>query len=56
MDLYTVEEFQENWDELITRIENGEHIAITNGKHRAIMVPADDPIISIHTELNNDAS
>ena len=30
---YTVEEFQERWDEMIDRVENGEHIGITNGKN-----------------------
>ena len=42
METYTVEEFQERWDEMITRVENGEHIAITNGKNTAVMIPADD--------------
>ena len=42
MEIYTVEEFQERWDEMITRVENGEHIGITNGTHTAGMIPADD--------------
>ena len=42
MEIYTVEEFQERWDEMITRVENGEHIGITNGTHTAVMIPADD--------------
>tara|TARA_R100001463_G_scaffold122931_1_gene179511 strand:+ start:52 stop:228 length:177 start_codon:yes stop_codon:yes gene_type:complete len=42
MEIYTVEEFQERWDEMITRVENGEHIGITNGKNTAVMMPADD--------------
>ena len=42
METYTVEEFQERWDEMITRVENGEHIAITNGKNTAVMIPAED--------------
>ena len=42
METYTVEEFQERWDEMIARVENGEHIAITNGKNTAVMIPADD--------------
>ncbi len=29
----TVEEFQENWDEMIVRVENGESIEITNGEY-----------------------
>ena len=42
METYTVEEFQERWDEMIARVENGEHIGITNGKKTAVMMPADD--------------
>jgi PHD/YefM family antitoxin component YafN of YafNO toxin-antitoxin module len=57
MEVFTVEEFQEQWDELIGRVEGGEHIGIVdeNGK-AAIMMPADDDLIRIHTELNNEAS
>ena len=56
MQIYTVEEFQERWDEMITRVENGEHIGITNGKNTCVMIPADDELIRIYTELNNEAS
>jgi antitoxin (DNA-binding transcriptional repressor) of toxin-antitoxin stability system len=57
MEVFTVEEFQERFDELIGRVENGEHIGIIdeNGK-AAVMIPADDDLIRIHTELNNEAS
>ena len=56
MEVFTVEEFQERFDELIGRVENGEHIGIIdeNGK-AAVMIPADDDLIRIHTELNNEA-
>jgi antitoxin (DNA-binding transcriptional repressor) of toxin-antitoxin stability system len=30
MEIYTVEEFQERYDEMIDRVEKGEHIGITN--------------------------
>lgn len=56
MEIYTVEEFQERWDEMITRVENGEHIGITNGKYNAVMIPADDDFIRMYTEMNNEAS
>jgi len=57
MEVYTVEEFQERWDEMITRVENGEHIGIVNADGTAaVIVPADDELIKIHTELNNEAS
>jgi len=57
MEVFTVEEFQERFDELVERVENGEHIGIIdeNGK-AAVMIPADDDLIRIHTELNNEAS
>jgi len=55
MEVFTVEEFQERFDELMERVENGEHIGITNGKTTAVMVPADAELIRIHTELNNEA-
>ena len=56
MEVFTVEEFQERWDELMTRVENGEHIGIINDEGQAaVMMPADDELIRIHTELNNEA-
>ena len=57
MEVFTVEEFQERFDELMERVENGEHLGIIdeNGK-AAVMMPADDDLIRIHTELNNEAS
>jgi antitoxin (DNA-binding transcriptional repressor) of toxin-antitoxin stability system len=56
MEVFTLEQFQEKFDELIERVENGEHIGIVgeDGK-AAVMVPADDEIVRIHTELNNEA-
>jgi antitoxin (DNA-binding transcriptional repressor) of toxin-antitoxin stability system len=57
MEVFTVEEFQERFDELIERVENGERLGIIDENGRAaIMVPADDDLIRIHTELNNEAS
>ncbi len=56
IEFYSVEEFQEKWEEMISRVENGEHIGIENENgNRAVMIPADDELIRIHTELNNDA-
>jgi len=56
MKIYTVEEFQSRWDEMIKRVEDGEHIGITNGTNTAIMVPADDELIRMYIEQNNEAS
>ena len=56
MEVFTVEEFQEKFDELIERVESGEHIGVIdeNGK-AAVMIPVDDDLIRIHTEMNNEA-
>jgi len=57
MEVFTVEEFQERFDELMERVENGEHLGIINENGQAaVMIPADDDLIRIHTDLNNEAS
>jgi len=56
MEVFTVEEFQERFDELMERVENGETLGIVNEDGQvAVMTPADDDLIRIHTELNNEA-
>ena len=56
MEVFTVEEFQERFDELMSRVENGEHIGIVNEDGQAaVMMPVDDELIRIHTEENNEA-
>ena len=56
MEIYTVKEWEENFDALLERVENGEHIGIIgeDGK-AAVMMPVDDELIRIHTEQNNEA-
>ena len=57
MNFYTVEEWEENWDELFSRVESGETLGIINEDgHKAVMVPADNELIKLYTELNNEAS
>jgi len=58
MDFYSVEYWQENWDALLERVENGETLGIENIEtgERAVMVPADDELIRLYTEQNNEAS
>jgi hypothetical protein len=58
MDFYSVEYWQENWDDLLERVENGETIGIENMEtgERAVMIPADDELIRMYTEQNNEAS
>ena len=56
MEVFTVEEFQERFDELMERVENGEHLGIIDEQGKAfVMMPADDELIRIHTE-HNEAS
>ena len=56
MEVFTVAEWEERFDELLERVENGEHIGIIgeDGK-AAVMIPADDELYRIYTE-HNEAS
>ena len=56
MHYYTVAHWEENFDDLLGRVENGETIGIIGEDgNRAVMVPADDEIVKLYTELNNEA-
>ncbi len=58
----TVEEFQSDFDNLMTRVENGESFIIRDGNNSAVIVPynetikyaieptVDDEIIRLHTD------
>jgi antitoxin (DNA-binding transcriptional repressor) of toxin-antitoxin stability system len=50
--IYSIEEFRENLNEMIVRVENGEHIGITDGINTAVMAPTQDDIVRIHTDHN----
>lgn len=53
---YTVEEFQEDFDNLMNLVENDKKSFIITSEHgEAVIIPADDELIRIHTELNNEA-
>jgi len=53
---YTVKEFQDDFDNLMSRVEGGEHIGIVNEEGRTVVItPVDDELIKIYTELNNEA-
>tara|TARA_A200000113_G_scaffold222364_1_gene235838 strand:- start:15547 stop:15726 length:180 start_codon:yes stop_codon:yes gene_type:complete len=48
---YTVEHWQENWEELMDRVEKGEILGIINEDgNKAVMVPADDELIRLYTD------
>jgi len=56
MEIFTAEEFQEKWDELIERVEKGEHIGIINENGQAaVIIPADDELLEIYIDNNNEA-
>ena len=57
IDFYTVEHWQENWEELMSRVESGEHIGIQNEEgDKAVMLPADDEFIRMYRDMNDEAS
>ena len=52
-----MEHWQKNWEQLIERVENGETIGVKNDNgERAVMMPADDDIMKLYLEQNNEAS
>ena len=56
MEVFTVKEWEDNFDSLLERVENGEHIGIVNEDGQAaVMIPADDELFRIYTENNNEA-
>ena len=51
MEYFSVEYWQENWETLMDRVENGETIGVVNENgDKAVMVPADDELIRLYTE------
>ena len=55
MEVFTVKEYQDRWDELMERVENGETFGIVNENGQAaVMMPADDETVRIYTENNNE--
>ena len=56
MEVFTIEEWEENFDSLFERVENGETIGIVKEDgSAAVMMPADDELYRIYTE-HNEAS
>ena len=53
---YTVEEFQEDFDNLMSLIENDKKSFIITSEHgEAVIMPADAERIRIHPDLHNEA-
>tara|TARA_Y100000287_G_C14217225_1_gene354145 strand:+ start:1640 stop:1813 length:174 start_codon:yes stop_codon:yes gene_type:complete len=56
MEVFTIEEWEKNFDKLFKRVEEGETIGIIKEDGQAaVMMPADDEIVRIYTEQNNEA-
>jgi hypothetical protein len=52
MEIYSVDEFLERWDEMIERVEHGERLGITNGTDQVVMCPADDDLLTLYSNHN----
>ena len=51
-----MKEFQDRFDELVNRVENGENIGIVDENGRAaVMLPADDELMRLYVDTNNEA-
>ena len=56
MEIFTVQEWDERFDELFERVENGETIGIlTEDGKAAVMMPADHELLRIYKKENNEA-
>jgi len=51
MEIFTIKEWEENFDELFKRVEDGETIGIVKEDGQAaVMMPVDDEIVRIYTD------
>ena len=56
MDIFTLKEWEENFDELFKRVEEGETIGIMREDGQAaVMMPADDDLLKMYIEDNHEA-
>ena len=56
MEVFSVKEWEENFDSLLERVEKGETLGIMGDDGKAaVMMPADDELFRIYTENNNEA-
>ena len=57
MEVFTLKEWEDNFDNLFARVENGETIGIVREDGTAaVFMPADEAeFLRIHTTENNDA-
>ena len=57
MEIFTLQEWEENFDSLFKRVEDGETIGVVRDDGTAaVFMPADEAeFLRIHTEDNNEA-
>lgn len=56
MEVFTLKEWEENFDKLYERVENGETIGIVKEDGTAaVMMPAEDDLIRIYRDENSEA-
>ena len=56
MEVFTIEEWEKNFDELFGRVENGETIGIMREDGQAaVMMPADDDLLKMYIDDNHEA-
>jgi len=56
MEVFTLEEWEKNFDSLLERVENGETLGVVKEDGTAaVMMPANDDYYRIYTEDNNEA-
>ena len=52
MEKFTVEQFQNDFDNLMNRVEEGESFIVSSEYGEAMIVPCDD-VVRIHTDHND---
>ena len=57
VEVIPIQEFQSNFEDYIKQIEENKKSFIIESEDgtRAVMIPIDDELVKIHTEMNNDA-
>lgn len=56
MEIFTLKEWEENFDELFARVEKGERIGIVREDGTAaVFMPEDDELLRIYKDDNNEA-
>lgn len=51
MEIFSLKEWEENFDELFARVESGERLGVVKEDGTAaVFIPADDELLKIHTE------